>query len=131
MKLSRNTSLLFSLVSCVIWGACARSKPELRRFATLCREGFVRSPIWVQSHTIDYDEPWHDEVAEDIFRPWKGVIPIEPKIGKFLVRATFELADGSRMTGFATPAESFDLGRMQPIIFTERGGMIASWYGMV
>jgi hypothetical protein len=48
----------------------------------------------------------------------------------FVVRASFRLADGSMMRGYATPPRGKDasLGTLQPIIVTDRG-QVRFWCG--
>jgi hypothetical protein len=36
-------------------------RPELRQMSSLALEDFDRHPVWVQSHIMDYDEPWYEE----------------------------------------------------------------------
>src|SRR4029453_10996720 len=91
-----------------------KSTPELRQFGTLTPNDFIRSPVWVQCHIIDHDEPWHNQTDEETFRPWAGAVPVDPQEAMFLVRATFELADGTKLSGFVTPAQVQELGMMQP-----------------
>ena len=109
------------------------SRPELVQFANLTPDHFTRHPIWVQVHTLDYDEPWYDEADEETFRPWTGSLPVNPGEAMFLVRARFTLADGSVLPGFLTPhdtASGPDLGTVQPQIFTQSGHRHAFWDGM-
>jgi hypothetical protein len=105
------------------------AKPELRQFGTLKPADFMRHPVWVQCHTIDYDESWYDRTDEETFRPWAGALPVEPQHAMFLVRATFTLADGTTMSGFVTPSATLDWGVMQPCVFSASGRRVAFWHG--
>jgi hypothetical protein len=107
-----------------------KSKPELRQFVTLKPDDFIRHPVWVQCHIVDCDEPWYDQTDEDTFRPWTGALPVDPQGAEFLVRATFDLADGTRFSGFVAPSQTQDLGSMQPSLFTASGQRVAFWFGM-
>jgi hypothetical protein len=85
--------------------------PELKQFGDLELEDLERHPVWIGCHTADYDKPWYEDTDEETFRPYTGKLPADPADGMFLVRATFELRDGSRYTGFVTPAaEGWDKG---------------------
>lgn len=68
--------------------------PLLRQAYDLTPEDFVRHPIWVQCHLVDYDEHWYEETDEATFRPWTGDKPVDPQRAIFLVRATMALAAG-------------------------------------
>jgi hypothetical protein len=94
------------------------AEPELKQFGSLTSEDFERYPVWIGCHTVDYDEPWYDDTDEETFRPWVGDLPADASQGMFLVRATIELQDGSRHSGFVTPDSSAGgLGMQQPHIF--------------
>ena len=95
----------------------ATTKPELKQFADLSPADFCRHPVWIACHTEDHAEPWFDETDEETFRPWLGALPVSPSDGTFLVRATFELQDGSRHDGFLTPAfKKGDPGMLHPYL---------------
>lgn len=97
------------------------TKPELVQFGALTPAHFARHPVWIVCHIPDYDEPWYDETDEETFRPWTGPLPVAATEGMLLARAAFVLADGSRLSGFLTPAVEGDptepLGLMQPQVF--------------
>jgi hypothetical protein len=106
-------------------------RPELKQFGELLPADFDRHPVWIQCHVADYGEPWYEETDEDTVRPWTGGLPVSPADDMFLVRATFEMADGSRYPGFVTPAlEEGDLGILQPHIFVGPC-CFAFWGGML
>ena len=93
-------------------------KPELKQFGDLSPADFQRHPVWIACHTEDFAEPWFNETDEETFRPWMGALPVGPSDGMLLVRASFELHDGSRHDGFLTPAsKQGDLGTLQPHLF--------------
>jgi len=93
-------------------------KPELKQFGDLSSADFERCPVWIACHTEDFAEPWFNETDEETFRPWIGALPVSPSDGMLLVRASFELHDGSRHQGFLTPAlKEGDLATLQPHLF--------------
>ena len=105
-------------------------KPELKQFSDLSPPDFDRHPVWIACHTEDFAEPWFNETDEETFRPWTRVPPVGPSDGMSLVRATFELHDGSRHDGFLTPAsQEGDLGTLQPHLFVS-GKSFGFWGGM-
>jgi hypothetical protein len=102
--------------------------PELKQFGDLDAEDFSRHPVWVGCHTADYGKPWYDDTDEETFRPREGALPAAHSEGMLLVRAAFDLADGSRYSGFVTPASTEgDLGTQQPQLFV--GGRRFSFWG--
>ena len=85
--------------------------PELKQFGELGAGDFERHPVWIGCHTADYGKPWYEATDEETFRPYSGNLPADPSEGMLLVRAVFELRDGTRFPGFVTPAaESWDKG---------------------
>jgi len=105
-------------------------KPELKQFGDLAREDFDRHPVWIGCHTADYDEPWYDDTDEETFRPWNAGLPADALAGMLLVRAEFELRDGSRYPGFLTPdPHTGDLGTEQPHLFVGDRGF-GFWGGL-
>ena len=105
-------------------------KPELKQFGELSPADFQRHPVWIACHTEDFAEPWFNETDEETFRPWMGALPVGPSDGMSLVRATFELHDGSRHDGFLTPAsKEGELGTLQPHLFVS-GKSFGFWGGM-
>ena len=103
---------------------------EMKQFGDLSPADFDGHPVWVSCHGTDDGQPWYDETDEETFRPWTGALPVGQADGMFLVRATFELRNGSRYSGFITPAfDGTDLGVLQPHIFVgER--CFSFWGGM-
>ena len=105
-------------------------KPELKQFGDLSPADFQRHPVWIACHTEDFAESWFNETDEETFRPWTGPLPVGPSDGMSLVRATFELHDGSRHDGFLTPAsKEGELGTLQPHLFVS-GKSFGFWGGM-
>jgi hypothetical protein len=103
-------------------------KPELKQFGYLTAPDFERYPVWIACHTEDFAEPWFNETDEETFRPWMGALPVGPSDGMLLVRASFELHDGSHHGGFLTPASrEGDLGTLEPHLFV--GDKIFRFWG--
>jgi hypothetical protein len=76
--------------------------PELRQFGELEAEDFHRHRVWIACHTADYGKSWYQDTDEETFRPYTGELPADAAEGMLLVRAVFELRDGSRYPGFVT-----------------------------
>jgi hypothetical protein len=70
----------------------------------MCAIGDTRGDPFAECHGTDSDEPWHDDVDEETFRPWRGALPADPSEGMLLVVATLTLNDGTTLDGFITPA---------------------------
>lgn len=104
----------------------------MKPFGELSTSDFERHPVWVSCHVIDYDEPWYEETDEETFRPWLEGLPVDPAETMFLVRARFQAADGRTFPGFITPAESADLGLIQPQLFVgaRRFGFWGGMFGV-
>ena len=113
------------------------SNPLLKQFAELKLSDLENYPIWVNCHTVDYDEPWYDKTDEETFRPWVGDIPVDPNEAIFLVKSTFTLADGTVLEGFITPVGNVNedvakvLGMVQPYIFDTKGKLVQFWFSGV
>lgn len=110
--------------------------PTLRQFGDLTADDFEGNAIWVQCHTVDYDEPWYDKTDEETFRPWAARTPVDPANGMFLLAAQFTLADGTVRSGFITPVSEedsthglMDLGASQPTLLAEEA-QIGFWNGI-
>ena len=105
-------------------------KPELKQFGDLTPADFQQHPVWIACHTEYFAEPWFNETDEEPFRPWMGALPVGPSDGMSLVRAKFELHDGSHHDGFLTPAfNEGDFGTLQPHLFVS-GESFGFWGGM-
>jgi hypothetical protein len=106
------------------------ARPELKQFGELEPEDFDRHPVWIGCHTADYGKPWYESTDEETFRPWTGKLPADHSQGMLLVKANFELMDGSRYSGFVTPSDkSDDLGIQQPQMFVGEQ-RFSFWGGM-
>jgi hypothetical protein len=111
------------------------TKPLLKQFMELRATDLEAYPVWVNCHTIDYNEPWYDETNEETFRPWTKKIPVDPDEAMFLIKSDFTLVDGTRLQGFITPVADGDkdiikiLDIIQPFIFGPKGEFIQIWFG--
>ena len=75
------------------------------------------------------DEEGAEGQDEATVRPVVTAPPLDPGAGMFIVRARFSLADGTKHTGYLTPAKDpKDFGRVQPQIITDRG-QVPFWMG--
>ena len=108
------------------------SPPTLKQFRDLVLQDLESSPVWVNCHVIDSDQPWYADTDEETFRPWDGALPVDPSETMFVVSAKFELASGDSLFGFLTPQSpgDADLGVMQPYLFTPAGHLAGFWLGM-
>ena len=106
------------------------ARPELKQFGDLLPDDFERHPVWVASHSVDYDEEWYDDTDEETFRPWAGALPVGCD-EMYLVSSSFTLADGTTLSGFATPASEEEAwGLIQPQLFLPSGKRLGVWFGM-
>jgi len=83
-------------------------------------------PVW----EFALDEEGEDGQDEATVRPYEGSPPLDPSDGVFIVRARFDLADGTRLHGYLTPPGDGPSGvrTIQPIIVTT-GGQVMFWFG--
>jgi hypothetical protein len=83
-------------------------------------------PVW----EFRLDEEGEEGRDESTVRPYPVSGPLDPADRMFVVRASFTLADGSRMRGYLTPPNRDDasVGVLQPIIVTD-GGQVRFWCG--
>jgi len=90
-------------------------------------EDFILSPVW----EFALDEEGEPDQDETTVRPYPCPGALAPADGMFVVRARFQLADGTTMSGYLTPPVQGDdgLGTLQPIIVTP-DGQVAFWHGM-
>ena len=106
------------------------TRPILRQAGELTAQDFAAHPVWVHCHVVDYDEPWFDDTDEETFRPWDGVLPIDPSHAIFLIAARVALADGRTYAGFLTPADMpDDVATLQPHVFVD-DECFGFWGGM-
>jgi hypothetical protein len=87
----------------------------------------ARCPVW----EFALDEEGEEDQDETTVRPFSVGRALDPAEGMFVVRARFELADGTKMAGYLTPAAEGEkeLGTLQPVIVTPEG-QVSFWEGM-
>src|SRR5262245_10522241 len=87
---------------------------------------FERFPVW----EFALDEEGREGQDEATVRPYRRRGRLDPRSGMFVVRATFQFADGSSGTGYLTPPVQGNrsLGTLQPIVLTPRG-QVGFWCG--
>ena len=85
-----------------------------------------RFPIW----EFRLDAEGGEGCDDCTVRPCTAAGPLDPADRMFVVRAVFNLADGSRMHGYCSPPLRGDssIGALQPIIVTDRG-QVRFWCG--
>jgi hypothetical protein len=84
-------------------------------------------PVW----EFALDEEGEEGQDEATVRPYEVSGALDPSDGMFVVRASFTLADGSKLEGYLTPPVQGDdtIGTLQPIIVTARG-QVGFWCGI-
>jgi len=92
----------------------------------LTLDDLSKFPVW----EFRLDKDGAESQDEATVRPFTSSGPLDPADRMFVVRATFTLADGSRMKGYFTPPVrgQEDMGTLQPIIVTDRG-QVRFWCG--
>jgi hypothetical protein len=103
--------------------------PRIRKQVDeLTPEDLNRSSIW----EFALDEEGDEGQDEATVRPYESHGPLDPSDGMFVVRARFELADGTRAVGFLTPPVQGDsgLGTLQPAVVVGQG-QVSFWCGML
>jgi hypothetical protein len=109
--------------------------PTLRQIQDLRESDFAAAPVWVSAYVFDQDEEWHAHVDEATFRPWDGPLPfpelrLSPDV---LVSASFTLAGGENLKGFAAPplpgggVMANPISSSQPIVFLPGGSQAPFW----
>ena len=96
---------------------------------SLTAADFINYPAW--EYAIGEEHlPGQDETT---VRPYTGVVPINPDHGLVIVRAAFQLADGTTLPGtlYAQGTESRGLADIQPVILLETGENILFWHGAI
>jgi len=85
-------------------------------------------PIW----EFALDEEGNEGQDEATVRPFDADFPFDPSDGMFVVKATFQLADGTRLPGYLTPPLEGEpsIDAIQPVIVTKRG-QVMPWLGAV
>lgn len=109
--------------------ASAKANPALRvrkQIHDLTPHDLETFSIW-EFKLDETDEGSQDELT---VRPYIVDGPLDPAERMFVVRAVFNLADGSRMRGYLTPPSRGDasVGALQPIIVTDQG-QVRFWCG--
>jgi len=88
-------------------------------------DDFTKFPVW----EFALDEEGEENQDEATVRPSTAPLPLDCSESRFVVRAKFSLADGTRYIGYLTPGHAADdLGSIQPIIITPQGQIIF-WMG--
>ena len=84
-------------------------------------------PVW----EFALDEEGMEGQDEATVRPYEFSGALDASDGMFVVRAFFNLADGSRFLGYLTPPVQCNdgLGTLQPVIVT-RKGQVGFWCGI-
>jgi hypothetical protein len=103
--------------------------PRIRKQVyELTLEDLDRSCIW----EFALDEEGEEGQDEATVRPYESHGPLDPSDGMFVVRARFELADGTHAVGFLTPPVQGDtgLGTLQPAVVVDQG-QVSFWCGML
>jgi hypothetical protein len=93
----------------------------------LTEDDLTEFPVW----ELALDEEDEDGQDEATVRPSQAPLPLDASEGRYLVRAKFSLADGTRHIGYLTPGHaSDDLGSVQPLLITPQG-QVNFWMGAV
>jgi hypothetical protein len=89
----------------------------------LVEADLAREPVW----EFALDEEGEEGQDEATVRP----VAAADVAGQCIVRATFELADGTVFFGYVSPTPAGDdLGSLQPVILTS-AGQVSFWRGML
>ena len=90
-------------------------------------DDFIEFPVW----EFALNEEGEENQDEATVRPSTAPLPLDCSESRFVVRAKFSLADGTRYIGYLTPGHAADdLGLIQPMIITPEGQVIF-WMGAV
>jgi hypothetical protein len=87
-----------------------------------------RCPVW----EFALDEEHQEGQDEATVRPYAIKEVLDPASGMFVIRASFELCDGTSMQGYMTPPRQgdTDLGTVQPVIVSDQG-QVTFWCGTI
>jgi hypothetical protein len=80
-------------------------RPQLRSLNSLGLSDFEDHPVWIRVRSFDFNASWFDDVDEETFRPWDGVLPFAEPRGMLLIAAKLTFKDGSVYPGFLSPAK--------------------------
>jgi len=85
-------------------------------------------PVW----EFALDEEGVEGQDEATVRPMPAAYALDPGAGTLVVRATFRLADGTKMEGYLTPPLDAEpgLGSIQPVI-VGAFGQVGFWMGVI
>lgn len=85
-------------------------------------------PVW----EFALDEEGVEGQNEETVRPMPAAYALDPGAGMVVVRASFRLADGTKMEGYLTPPPDAEpgLGSIQPVIVTGLG-QVGFWMGVI
>lgn len=85
-------------------------------------------PVW----EFALDEEGVEGQDEATVRPMPAAYALDPGAGTLVVRATFRLADGTKMEGYLTPPPDAEpgLGSIQPVIVSGLG-QVGFWMGVI
>jgi len=96
----------------------------------LTSEDLLEYAVW----EFALDEEGEEEQDEATVRPFNYDGALDPSWGSFVIRAVFELADGTKLSGYLTPPprglEDEGLGLVQPCV-TGRDTQISFWCGII
>lgn len=100
--------------------------PVLKEQASLKPTDLEHYPVWVRVIDFDRDQAWFSEASERTYRPWDGILPLEPPspFSFTVVKAAFRLSSGKYYSGYFNPVrEDWDNSipprRMKDGTFTE------------
>ena len=108
--------------------------PEFKLFDELTARDFITTPIWIDCHLSDFEQPWYDELDDEAFRPWTGQFPVPDELA-CLVSTNFTtsndiLLEGFIEHGFDERADA-DFPSFRPRAFLDEKDRIDFWHGNV
>jgi len=102
-------------------------QPKIRvQFNDFTLKNFDIAPIW----EFAMDEEGEDEQDETTLRPCFNLTIADPAEGLYIVKTEFTTASGKKIFGLCSPALEFNLGEIQPYMFTDNG-VLSFWFGML
>jgi hypothetical protein len=96
-----------------------------KQVTDLTLDDLRETPVW-QFALDEEGEPGQDE---ETLKPCSGVEEVDPKDGIYVVATSFQAADGTRFSGFASPVAADEDHSEQPTIITD-SGFVNFWRGM-
>jgi hypothetical protein len=103
--------------------------PSVRKSVSeISRRDLDGCPVW----EFASDEEDIEGQDETTVRPFIVSGELDPSAGMLVVRARFQLADRTEMTGYLTPCVPPDNGldSLQPVIVTDEGQVLL-WWGVI